>query len=131
MAAPLAAAGLTACAPGAAATFSSACRPGHCRTLRVADSGDTVRVRRGEILLVVLASRGMMWDQPQTTGAAVRLVSARGGYPTTRPARSVFRAARAGKATLTSQTDARCLHSVPPCGISQRGWSVTVVVSKP
>jgi hypothetical protein len=70
----------------------------------------------------------MPWDQPVAQGVAVALVSARGGYPTSLPARAVFRAVRAGTARLTSATDIKCLHLEPRCLPPQRIWEVTVIV---
>src|SRR5215469_2620355 len=99
-----------------------------CGRRGVADDGATVRVRVGQVVAVVLDSGGMMWDPPRSSGRAVRRTAARGGYPTTRPARARFLAIRPGKSALTSVTDARCLHAVPRCEIPQRVWSVTVLV---
>jgi len=40
-----------------------------------------------------------------------------------------FVAVRPGLATLTSTTDARCLHAQPPCEIPQQLWTVTIIVT--
>jgi len=86
----------------------------------------------GHKVTVALGPPGlaMPWDQPVAQGAAVALVSASGGYPTSLPARAVFRAVRAGTARLTSVTDAKCLHLTGPsrCLPPQRIWEVTVIV---
>ena len=86
----------------------------------------------GQEVTVVLGppGRAMPWDQPVAQGAAVALVSASGGYPTSLPARAVFRAVRAGTARLTSATDAKCLQlSTNRCLPPQQIWEVTVIVS--
>lgn len=100
----------------------------HGRLLTVADSGATVRLHVGQLITVVLASGGMMWDLPAASGDVLRRTSASGGYPTTRPALAFFRAVRRGRSSLTSVTDAACLHSTPRCEMAQRLWSVTVIV---
>jgi hypothetical protein len=103
--------------------------PSNRGTLTVTDNGATVQLHVGQSVTVVfLASRGLMWDVPKASGGAVRRMSARGGYPTGRPARAVFRAVRRGQSWLTSLTDAPCLHSLPRCEIAQRVWRVVIVV---
>jgi hypothetical protein len=100
------------------------------RTLTVADNGATVRMRIGQSVRVVLASGGMMWDAPKATGHAFHRTSVSGGYPTGRPAKATFRAVHAGRSSISSVTDAKCLHAKPPCTIAQRLWSVVVVVRR-
>lgn len=99
-------------------------------TLTVADNGATVRLQVGQSVAVFLASRELMWDVPKASGKAVRRASASGGYPTGRPARAVFRAVQRGQSSLTSLTDAPCLHSLPRCAIAQRLWHVVIVVNR-
>ena len=71
----------------------------------------------------------MPWDQPAAQGGAVARVTATGGYPTSAPARAVFKAVRPGTARLTSATDAKCLHlPAARCMLPQRIWEVTVIV---
>ena len=84
----------------------------------------------GQEVTVALGPPGlaMPWDQPVAQGAAVALVSASGGYPTSLPARVVFRAVQAGTARLTSATDAKCLHLEPRCLPPEWVWEVTVTV---
>jgi hypothetical protein len=98
-------------------------------TLTVADSGETVRLKVGQSVRVVLRGGGT-WDLPRAAGKAVRRTSASGGYPTSPPARATFRAVRPGTAVLRSMTDAKCLHAQPPCAIAQRLWTVTVIVRR-
>jgi len=100
------------------------------RLLTVADDGASVRLRPGQVVTVVLASGGLRWDIPGTSGAAVRRISRSGGYPAYRPAVAVFRALRPGRAWLTSFTDAECLHTQPACGIPQRLWRALIIVRK-
>jgi hypothetical protein len=100
--------------------------------ITAADNGRTIVLARGKVLVVRLASQGMVtWDRPRLTGSgpgALRELSARGGYPSRAPVVARFLAVRAGRATLTSITDARCLHVAPKCAFAQRLWHVTVVV---
>lgn len=94
----------------------------------MADDGATIRLRVGQEVTVVLGAGGLMWDLPSASGGAVSRISASGGYPSTQPARAVFRAVRLGTSALGSLTDARCLHSSPRCEIAQRVWRVFVIV---
>jgi hypothetical protein len=102
---------------------------GHRRTLTVADNGAKVRLRVGQKIVVILASPTQTWRQPTASGGAVRLTSSRGGYPVSQVALASFVAVRPGLATLTSTTDAGCLHAQPPCEIAQQLWAVTIVVA--
>jgi hypothetical protein len=103
-------------------------------TLTEPDNGDTVILRLGKPVRVVLGKRiGFMWDQPVATGhrpLALLRTSASGGYPTRLPARATFVAVRVGRAFLFSLTDAPCLHAKPRCMIAQRLWRVTIIVRR-
>lgn len=102
------------------------------RTVTVADSGATVRLRAGQRLRVLLAGHGQaeQWDPPVSSGTALHRISASGGYPTGKPADTVFLAAEAGTAAVSATTDFACLHAQPPCKLPQRGWSVQVIVTR-
>lgn len=102
-------------------------RTGHL-TLTEADNGATVVLTAGRSVSVVLGGGQPAWDRPRVAGAALRLVSASGGYPGGLPARATVRAVQAGTATISSISDAACLHAVPACEIAQRPWLVTVIV---
>ena len=102
----------------------------HRRTLTVADNGAKVRLRRGRTIVVILASPAQMWHPPMASGLALRRTSSRGGYPVSQLAVASFVAVRPGLATLTSTTDARCLHAQPPCEIAQQLWAVTIIVTQ-
>jgi hypothetical protein len=101
-------------------------------TVTTADDGATVTVVPGQVITVVLGGQGMLrWNRPQLAGSApgvLRQLSASGGYPSKAPARASYRAVRAGPAEIFSGSNARCLHTHPPCEIAQRLWRVTVVV---
>jgi len=101
-------------------------------TLTTSDDDATVVVVPGQVITVVLAGRGMLrWNPTRLAGSVpgtLRQLSATGGYPSTAPARASYRAVRAGTAEIVSGTNARCLHTRPPCAIAQRLWRVTVVV---
>jgi hypothetical protein len=110
-----------------------ASQPGHAshrRTLTVANNGAKVRLRRGQTIVVILASPAQMWQPPRASGLALRRTTSRGGYPLSQVALASFVAVRPGLATLTSTTDARCLHAQPPCEIAQQLWAVTVIVTE-
>jgi len=66
---------------------------------------------------------------PTATGAAVRRVSASGGYPGQQPARAAFLAVRPGGAILATINDTACLHAQPACLPAQQEWRVTVIVT--
>ena len=101
-------------------------------TVTASDDGATVVVAPGQVITVVLAGQGMLsWSSPRLAGSGpvvLRHLGASGGYPSKAPARASYRAVRAGTAEIISGTDARCLHTKPPCEIAQRLWRVTVVV---
>jgi len=101
----------------------------HRRTLTLADNGAKVRLRRGQTIVVILASHAQMWQPPMASGLAVRRTSSHGGYPVSQVALATFVAVWPGLATLSSTTDARCLHAEPPCEIAQQLWAVTIVVT--
>jgi hypothetical protein len=96
------------------------------------DSGITIVLQAGQEVTVVLGPAGltMPWDQPVAQGGAVVRVSASGGYPSSLPARAVFRAVSPGTAHLTSLTDIKCLHlpAAQRCLPPQQVWQVTVIV---
>lgn len=97
-------------------------------TLTAADRA-VVYLRVGQQVTVILAPGFQAFHQPGATGAALRLVSASGGYPSRRPARAVFRAVAPGTSTLSAVSDTACLHAHPPCMVPQQIWTATVHVS--
>jgi hypothetical protein len=99
-------------------------------TLAMADNGAAVRLHVGQQVAVALASEGLFsWHVPTAVGAAVRRVSASGGYPGQQPARAAFLAVQSGSATLTAIDDTACLHAKPACEPAQQEWRVTVIVT--
>jgi hypothetical protein len=72
----------------------------------------TIVLPAGHEVTVVLGPSGMVMPSGPAgrAGGAVVRVSASGGYPSSLPARAVFKAVRPGTARLTSWTDAKCLH---------------------
>jgi hypothetical protein len=98
--------------------------------LTQADTGLTLLLPVGAEITVVLtpAVHGLAWDQPTAQGSDVTRVSAGGGYPSTRPARAVFRAVAPGNFQLMSSTDLPCSHQTPPCPVPVQKWWVAVVV---
>lgn len=99
-------------------------------TLTVADNGAVVRLRTGQQVAVTLTPGGLFsWHVPAAAGAAVRRVSASGGYPSQQPARAAFLAVQPGKATLTTINDTACLHAQPACEPPQQEWRATIIVT--
>jgi hypothetical protein len=99
-------------------------------TLTAADNGAAVQLHVGQQVAVALASGGLFsWHVPAAAGAAVRRVSASGGYPGQQPARAAFLAVRSGSAALTAVDDTACLHAQPACEPPQQEWRVTVIVT--
>jgi hypothetical protein len=96
------------------------------RTLVESDSGATINVKVGEIVKVSLPSD---YDPPTAQGDVLTRTGSTGGYPTGRSVEAAFRAAKVGRADITSTTDYACLHAQPMCMIPQREWIVHVVVS--
>jgi hypothetical protein len=89
-----------------------------------------VRLRTGQQVDVALASKGLFsWHVPAAVCAAVRRVSASGGYPGPQPARAAFLAVRPGEAILAAVNDTGCLHAQPACLPAQQEWRVTVIVT--
>jgi hypothetical protein len=98
-------------------------------TLTAADNGAVLDLRVGQQVRVVLSAAFMSWHLPGAAGAALRRVSASGGFPGHQPARAVFLAVEPGTVTLADMSDAACLHTHPKCMIPQELWQVTVRVS--
>ncbi|MFB9239165.1 cellulose binding domain-containing protein [Plantactinospora siamensis] len=92
------------------------------------DSQRTVTLTVGQTLGVSLPAE---YVRPTVSNSALQAVSASGGYPTGQPLTAVFRAAAVGTADLTSHTDYPCLHTVPPCTVPIRLWTVHVSIVAP
>jgi hypothetical protein len=90
------------------------------------ESNQTVRLHIGDKLKVHL---GTSFRRPTSSNRAViHRIRYSGGYPTSDDARATFKAMSAGRADITSTTDAACLHSEPRCMIAQQLWVVHVIV---
>ena len=99
-------------------------------TLTVADNGAVVRLRTGQQVAVTLTPGNFFsWHVPAAAGAAVRRVSASGGYPSKQPAQAAFLAVQPGEAMLTTINDTACLHAQPACEPPQLEWRVTMMVT--
>lgn len=98
--------------------------------LTAADNGAVVRLHIGQQVAVTLTPEGLFsWHVPAAAGAAIRRLSASGGYPGQQPAQGAFLAAQPGEATLTTIDDTACLHARPACKPPQREWRVTIIVT--
>jgi len=121
-----AAAPVLSCDNGATPPTSSAPPPGGPDvTVGEADSQRSITLAVGQTLGVSL---GAEYRTPTVNGAALTQVSASGGYPTGQPLAATYRAVAAGQADLTTQSDAPCLHTTPPCTIPVHLWTVHVTV---
>jgi hypothetical protein len=99
----------------------------------------SVSVRVGQRLVVVLTGTGTGgWVAPHIDGSAVSLSGSIGAYdyrcpgPAPFAELAVLRADTLGVATLSSFTDAACLHprpGDPSCTMPQREWKRTVTVT--
>lgn len=99
-------------------------------TLTATDNGAIVRLHVGQQVAVTLTPEGFFsWHVPAAAGAAIKRVSASGGYPGKQPAQAAFLAVRPGQGTLSTINDTACLHSRPPCLPPQREWRVTIIVT--
>ena len=99
-------------------------------TLTVADNGAVVRLRTGQQVAVTLTPGNFFsWHVPAAAGAAVKRVSASGGYPSQQPAQAAFLAVQPGEAMLTTINDTACLHAHPACEPPQQEWRVTIMVT--
>jgi len=89
-------------------------------------SGQTVRMHVGDKLRVHL---GSSFRRPTSSDRTViHRISYSGGYPTSEDARATFKALSTGRASLSSETDAQCLHTTPHCEIAQQAWFVRIIV---
>lgn len=125
LAAPPAGAGTGASAAVTRPTVAPACRT----TVTVTESDDeaVITLLIGQTLVVSLPSS---YQPPAVVPENVlvqRCVD--GGYPTGRPLVVGFVAAAPGQATISTITDARCLHTSPRCAIPQRLWRIHIVVT--
>jgi hypothetical protein len=97
------------------------------RTIKApTESNQTVRLHVGDKLKVHLRTS----FRPPTSSdrSVIHRVHHSGGYPTSYDARATFKALAAGRADITSVTDAACLHSEPRCMLAQQNWIVHVIV---
>lgn len=99
-------------------------------TLTAADDGVTVSAVTGQQVTVELApGPGVYaWDRPRLTGAALRLMSVTGGYPSRGPVRAILLAVTPGIAVVSTVSDAPCLHTRPRCSLAQRVWTARLIV---
>lgn len=89
------------------------------------DNGGTFTMLVGQTLTVSLPN---YYDPTKVSGNSLALVSSTGGFPTGQPLVAVYRAVAGGLVDVSSQTDATCLHTSPPCAIPVALWIVHVKV---
>jgi Cellulose binding domain len=111
-------------APGPV-TSSSASSGGSDVNLGVADSQTSVTLKVGQTLGVTLTSA---YKPLSNSGAALALLSSKGGYNSGQPLVAQFQAVIPGTVTLSTTTDDPCLHASPPCAIPIALWTVQVTV---
>lgn len=103
--------------------------PGATLTYTEQSSGRTIRVPVGASVVVSLpGGSGGGYLPPVSSSPILHRLFVSGGYPNPDPAKTIFKAIRAGVADLTSQTEFTCLHSTPACLPAQRAWTLHVVV---
>jgi hypothetical protein len=95
-------------------------------TVTEADSGATIGLRVGDILVVSL---GQDYRPTRHSGPALRLSRLSGGFPTGQPLLARYYAAQLGVVDVDTMTDYACLHTTPTCGIPQRQWILHVNVT--
>lgn len=85
-----------------------------------------MHLRVGDRLTVTL---GSSYRRPVSSNRFVIIRRrAAGGYPTGQEMTATFKAVTAGRASVSSETDAACLHVTPRCEIAQQIWVVHIVV---
>ncbi len=93
-----------------------------------ADNGTRVRLRSGQRLRLTLSP-----DYQPVSVSDPRLLrtgTETGGFPTGQPLLTVLVVAAPGEVTLTSSSDATCLHATPPCALPQRLWMLKVSIDR-
>src|SRR5258707_3233802 len=98
-------------------------------TVTEADSGKTVHLHIGQRLRVMLGGHGELWHRPTTPGPSLRVATADGGYPSSRPASAVFVAVQAGAPPGPSLTHPPRLPPHPPAQNFHPGWAGHVYVT--
>ncbi len=91
------------------------------------DSGETVRLKVGQLLRVQLTQDSYARPVSSAEQIVVRRSSS-GGYPSTPPVDAVFEAVGRGAADVTASTDYACFHAEPRCLRPTRQWTVHVLV---
>ena len=91
------------------------------------DSGTQVRLRPGQRLRVSLGADFQPLEE--SADGVLAPVDAGGGYPTGQPLTTVLTAVAPGEVSLSSATDAACLHESPPCSLPQQEWTLSVTVA--
>ena len=93
-----------------------------------ADSGGRVRLRSGQRLRLTLSADYQRVNVSDP--GLLRTATATGGFPTGHALLTVLVAAGPGEVTLTSSSDATCLHATPPCALPQRLWMMKVSIDR-
>jgi Cellulose binding domain len=97
-------------------------------TVTTADNTSAVNLHVGDTLVVSLPS---MYQPPTVNPSGVLAAGdVAGGYPTGQPLVARYRAVAAGRADVSTITDADCIHQRPlPCPSPQVPWTVHVEVA--
>lgn len=100
-------------------------------TLTSADSGATVTTRVGHRISVTLGDLpGVKWYRPAANGHLLRLTSATGGFPTSKPMRASYLALAPGTAEITATGDLACRRPPTPCERPSPIWQVRVIIRR-
>ncbi|MEU4219424.1 cellulose binding domain-containing protein [Actinoplanes sp. NPDC026623] len=92
-----------------------------------ADSRTTVNLVVGQTLGVSLPGN---YKPFTSSDPAMSLLSSSGGYPAGQPLSELFRAVGIGSLDLSTETDAPCFHTTPPCAMPVHQWIVHVNVAR-
>ena len=123
----------TAVVPGSSTTSTpqttSPPPPSGAVTVTEADSGKTVSLHVGQLLVVQLhGSSAFHYSAPQTSKPSVLAQLSSSADDSSGDANGQFRGEQAGQADVTSIGDPPCRHASTPCGQYSQAWRVTVNV---
>jgi hypothetical protein len=96
-------------------------------TVTTANNNATVSLHVGDTLLVSLPA---MYQPPKVATAGVLQPDGiTGGYPTGQPLQARYLAVAPGQTTVSTVTDAACIHQATPCPSPQVPWTLHVTVT--
>ena len=112
-----------------AVNISASSEPASGTTVTATESSNqtTIALVVGQTLVVSLPSN---YQPPAVVPSGVLAQrGVVGGYPTGQPLVAMFVAVAPGHVTISTMTDAQCLHTTPRCAMPQRLWTLHVTVT--